>query len=86
MRAIIRYDPDMPQEKEMVEATWGTDHAGRSPFEACHKGDYLGAERCNLRSPRSPQTRNRTKVSRFDFIVWKTRHRRVTWPPPRQTR
>ncbi|WBO23867.1 SOS response-associated peptidase family protein [Sphingomonas abietis] len=25
MRAIIRYDSDMPQAKEMVEATWGSD-------------------------------------------------------------
>jgi putative SOS response-associated peptidase YedK len=49
IRAIIRYDPDMPHEKEMVEATWGTDprfNAGVSYRFVRSEGQTFPKNRC----------------------------------------
>jgi putative SOS response-associated peptidase YedK len=49
MQAIIRYDPDMPQDKEMVEATWGSDprfNAGVSYRFVRSEGRAFPSHRC----------------------------------------
>jgi putative SOS response-associated peptidase YedK len=49
IRAIIRYDPDAPQDKEMIEAAWGSDprfSAGVSYRFVRSEGKTFSSHRC----------------------------------------